>query len=127
MVICHRVTIVGLRWPSGPAIGRMFRREGAWIGVNGVCYSACVFILAGAVDRQMGKSDQVGIHRPYLGSTPENPLDAGQVKQAYSRTLQDMRSYLREMNVSPRLADDMLATEPEHNHILPKPSLGHIA
>jgi hypothetical protein len=29
-----------------------------------------------------------------------------------------MRSYLREMNVSPRLADDMLATEPEHNHIL---------
>jgi hypothetical protein len=36
----------------------------------------------------------------------------------YSRTLQDMRSYLRAMNVSPRLADDMLATEPEHNHIL---------
>jgi hypothetical protein len=113
----------GINSPGGNvaaamAIGRMLRREGAWIGVNGVCFSACVFILAGAVDRQIGKSDQVGIHRPYLLPTPEKPLEADQVKQAYSRTLQDMRSYLREMNVSPRLADDMLATEPENNHIL---------
>jgi hypothetical protein len=105
------------------AIGRMLRREGAWIGINGVCFSACVFILAGAVDRQIRKSDQVGIHRPYLQSTPENPLEADQVKQAYSRTLQDMRSYLREMNVSQRLADDMLATEPENNHILTETEL----
>jgi hypothetical protein len=34
-----------------------------------------------------------------------------------------MRSYLREMNVSPRLADDMLATEPENNHILTETEL----
>jgi ATP-dependent protease ClpP protease subunit len=104
--------------PAAMAIGRMFRREGAWIMVSGKCYSACVFVLAGAVDRHIRQSDQVGIHRPYMQTTPENPIVAGQVKQAYSRTLQDMRSYLREMNVSPRLADDMLATEPEHNHIL---------
>jgi ATP-dependent protease ClpP protease subunit len=105
------------------AIGRMLRREGAWIGVNGVCFSACVFILAGAVDRQIGRSDQVGIHRPYLRSTPEKPLAADQVMQAYSRMLQDMRAYLREMNVSQRLADDMLATEPENNHILTETEL----
>src|ERR1700692_2460228 len=104
--------------PAAMASGRMLRREGAWIGVNGVCFSACVFILAGAVDRQIGRSDQVGIHRPYLRSTPEKPLEAGEIKQAYSRMLQDMRDYLREMNVSQRLADDMLATEPENNHIL---------
>jgi hypothetical protein len=109
--------------PAAMAIGRMFRREGAWISVSGKCYSACVFVLAGAIDRQVGQSGQVGIHRPYLQSTPENPFDAGQVKQAYSRTLQDMRSYLREMNISPRLADDMLATEPEHNHILTQTEL----
>jgi hypothetical protein len=30
--------------PAAMAIGRMLRREGAWIGVNGVCFSACVFI-----------------------------------------------------------------------------------
>jgi hypothetical protein len=105
------------------SIGRMLRRENAWIGVNGVCFSACVFILAGAVDRQIGRSDQVGIHRPYLRSTPEKPLEADQVKQAYSRMLQDMRDYLREMNVSQRLADDMLATEPEDNDILTETEL----
>jgi ATP-dependent protease ClpP protease subunit len=104
--------------PAAMAIGRMLRREGAWIGVNGVCFSACVFVLAGAVDRQIGDSDLVGIHRPYLLSTPENSIEADQIKQTYSRALQDMRNYLREMNVSPRLADDMLATEPENNHIL---------
>jgi hypothetical protein len=32
--------------------------------------------------------------------------------------LQDMRTYLREMNVSERLANDMLATEPERVHVL---------
>jgi hypothetical protein len=32
--------------------------------------------------------------------------------------LQDMRAYLREMNVSERLADDMLATEPERVRML---------
>ena len=105
------------------AIGRMFRRDNAWLGVNGVCFSACVFMLAGAVDRQTGKLDQVGIHRPYLRSTPEKPLEADQIKQAYSRMLQDMRDYLREMNVSQRLADDMLATEPENNHILTEAEL----
>jgi hypothetical protein len=109
--------------PAAMAIGRMLRREGAWIGVNGVCFSACVFILAGAVDRQIGKSDQVGIHRPYLRSTPEKPLEADQVKRTYSRALQGMRNYLREMNVSPRLADDILATEPENNHILTEAEL----
>jgi hypothetical protein len=58
------------------AIGRMLRKENAWLGVNGVCISACVLILAGAVDRQIGKSDAVGIHRPYFGTTPRRPVTA---------------------------------------------------
>lgn len=107
-------------------IGRTFRRERAWLGVagpgpfrgDGVCMSACVLILAGAVDRYIGKSGRVGIHRPYLATTPEHPLTGDQVKNAYRAMLQDMRAYLREMNVSERLADDMLATEPERVHIL---------
>src|SRR4051794_12833247 len=43
--------------------------------------------------------------------------------QVYSRLLQEIRSYLQEMNVSPQLADDMLATEPENNHILTRNEL----
>ncbi len=105
------------------AVGRMLRRENAWIMVNGVCFSACVLILAGAVDRHIGKSGQVGIHRPYFGTTPDKPLRADEIKDAYLRMLQEMRAYLREMNVPQRLADDMLAVEPENNHILTEAEL----
>jgi len=37
--------------------------------------------------------------------------------------LQDIRSYLHEMNVSERLANDMLATPPERVHILTEAEL----
>jgi C4-dicarboxylate-specific signal transduction histidine kinase len=46
-----------------------------------------------------------------------------QVKYAYWTMLQNMRAYLREMNVSERLADDMLATEPEKVRILTQAEL----
>jgi hypothetical protein len=105
------------------AIGRLFRKERAWLSVDGVCFSACVLILAGAVDRHIGDSNEVGIHRPYFGTTPEKPLKADQVKQEYVQMLKDMRNYLREMNVPQRLADDMLAIEPEDNRILTKAEL----
>jgi ATP-dependent protease ClpP protease subunit len=95
------------------AIGRLLRKENAWLGINGVCISACVLILAGAIDRQIAKDGQVGIHRPYLSTNPQKPLTTDQVKAAYSLMLKELRAYLREMNVSSRLADDMLATEPE--------------
>jgi ATP-dependent protease ClpP protease subunit len=105
------------------AIGRMFRKERAHLQVNenSVCISACVLILAGAVERPV--SGAIGIHRPYLRTTPQQPLTANQVKDAYRTMLQDIRLYLREMNVSERLADDMLATEPERVHILTKAEL----
>jgi hypothetical protein len=74
-------------------------------------------ILAGAVERFVwGK---VGIHRPYLEIPPQNKSpSADEVKSAYERILQDIRAYLREMNVSQRLADDMLRFEPEKVHYL---------
>jgi hypothetical protein len=37
--------------------------------------------------------------------------------------LQDIRAYLREMDVSAQLADDMLATEPERIHVLTQAEL----
>jgi hypothetical protein len=94
------------------AIGRMFRKERAWLTVsnNGVCV---VLILAGAVERVFLER-KVGIHRPYLTTVPRTPMTAEQVKNAYRGALQEMRSYLREMNVSDRLANDMLTIEPEN-------------
>ena len=105
------------------AIGKMFRKENAHLQVDkdSVCISACVLVLAGAVDRLV--SGVVGIHRPYLVTTPRQSLTPDQIKDAYKRMLQEIRFYLRDMNVSERLADDMLATEPERVHILTRTEL----
>lgn len=118
----------GINSPGGSvsaamAIGRRFRKENAHLIVNGFCISACVLILAGAVDRQIGKSSIVGIHRPYLATTAQQNATPDQVKRDYGAMLQDIRSYLREMNVSEQLANDMLATPPERIHILTEAQL----
>jgi ATP-dependent protease ClpP protease subunit len=106
------------------AIGRMFRKERAWIMIpdGGVCISACVLVLAGAVERGI-RGSRVGIHRPYLGTTPQRMMTADQVKEAYKTMLASVRAYLREMNVSESLANDMLAVEPEKVHMLPDAEL----
>jgi hypothetical protein len=106
-------------------IGRMFRNDRAYIIVNpnDSCVSACVLILAGAVDRWLRKPARIGIHRPYLDTSPQKRLTADEVRESYGRLLQDLRAYLREMNVSERLADDMLAVEPEKVHYLTEAEL----
>ena len=91
--------------------------------VNRECISACVLILAGAVDRVIGKDAVVGIHRPYLASKPQQRLSPDRVREAYARMLQDIRAYLREMDIPERLADEMLATELERVHVLSQDEL----
>jgi hypothetical protein len=125
-------------------IGRMFRTERAWISLRpdmhkqaavwwtrtrtpeleraGNCVSACVLILAGAVERNLWLG-RVGIHRPYLDTTPQKPVTVDEAREGYGRLLHDLRGYLREMNVSERLADDMLAVEPEKVRYLNKAEL----
>ena len=116
--------------PAAMTIGRMFRREQKHLQVGFPmtgnsggpqnCISACVLILAGTVDREIGDSAIIGIHRPYLSNTT---LTTDQVMVVYADMLKDMRAYLREMNVSERLATDMLATEPESVHVLTRAEL----
>jgi hypothetical protein len=95
------------------AIGRMIRKERLTLLVSKghECVSACVMVLAGAVHR--GTYGKIGIHRPFfdppLGSEPLTP---DKVRSNYQTMLQELRGYLREMNVSERLADDMLAIDP---------------
>ena len=94
------------------AIGRLLRknRMTAQIPTSGQCSSACVFIYAGAVTR-LGHfhAGKLGIHQPFL-DIPTNTIDAEAIKNRYLASLQDMRKYLREMNVSEQLADEMLKT-----------------
>jgi hypothetical protein len=96
------------------AIGRMMRKERIWLLIprGGKCVSACTMILAGAAVRMLS-AGKVGIHRPYFDLSADSlpPTPAG-LRIIYEQMLRDMREYLREMNVSERLADDMLKVDP---------------
>lgn len=102
-------------------IGRLLRREsmGAEIAMKyppneGRCVSACVLIYAGAIHRSFyqPRFSKLGIHRPYL-EVPKQDLSSGKLQDIYRQTLEDVRAYMREMNVSERLAEAMFRIEPE--------------
>jgi hypothetical protein len=105
-------------------IGRLLRQEQAYVHIerDAKCLSACVLILAGAVNREM--QGAVGIHRPYF-EVPAGPIAADKINEVYQDMLQKMHLYFREMNVSEQLADAMLRIEPEDMHVLNAASLNN--
>ena len=78
------------------------------------CYSACVFVLAGAVKRFV--RGEVGIHRPY--STYVGKRDYESTQNEYRRTETAVRAYLREMNLPGQLFEEMVVVPPEKIRIL---------
>src|SRR5260370_32271993 len=76
----HQINSPGGSISAAMAIGRIFRREKASLQVkdNDVCLSACVLVLAGAVERPISRSAKVGIHRPYLETTSQGSMTADQ-------------------------------------------------
>lgn len=98
-------------------IGRLLRKMSAMVVVpiDGKCYSACVFIVAGGVTRILG-DDMIGIHRPYSTRTDER--DYATVQAEYNRIAALAKSYLQGMNVSPALYDAMVAVPPDKLRIL---------
>ncbi len=116
--------LVELDTPGGSvlaamAIGRLLRKEYATAQMRPytVCYSSCVFILAGAVTRTLMPESKVGIHRPYL-EVPQETVSPDKVRAILQKSLQDIRAYFREMNVSEQLADAMLQIDPEDVQLL---------
>ena len=99
------------------AIGRILRREDASAAVTqgSICLSACVLILAGGTYRELGGT--IGIHRPYF-PVPRTDVSPKDIASSYERMLQNMRAYLREMNLSEGLADAMLQVNPEQMRVL---------
>jgi hypothetical protein len=113
---------------SAMAIARILRKERANLQVRdgGVCISACVLVLARAVERVIPPATSIGIHRPYLATVPSPPAQrptAAQIAKEYGAMLDNIRSYLREMNVSEQLGIDMLAISPESVRILSEAEL----
>lgn len=97
-------------------IGRSLRKTGAvaTIGKSDVCFSACVFVLAGAPQRAIFGS--VGIHRPYSLRTGDISIEDAQ--RDYTRLMHLSKSYLIEMNLPDALYEAMIRTPPEELRVL---------
>lgn len=104
-------------------IGRIIhgQRYPATITAGARCVSACVLILAGAVQRII--DGNVGIHRPYFLSASDTNKSAEQIEDNYQSVLDVMRRYLQEMNVDVRLADQMLRIDPDRVRYLTRAEL----
>jgi ATP-dependent protease ClpP protease subunit len=100
--------------PAAMAIGRLLRmnRMTAYVKPHAFCLSSCVLIYAGAVAR-FGQNNlaRIGIHQPYF-PVPSQRVDADAVRKSYTAMLTNIRAYLREMNVSEQLADEMMKISP---------------
>jgi hypothetical protein len=104
-------------------MGRILRRYRAigFVEVQGVCYSSCIFLLAGAPYRIFGMGSRVGLHRPYsLDNTPMSTTD----RQARHDQLQrEIETYFKSMNVSARLYEAMVVVPPERLRIVSEDEL----
>ncbi len=108
-----RINSPGGNLDAAMAIGHLLRKNRMTIIIpkDGECVSACVMIYAGAVAR--ASFGRVGIHRPYLNQSISSQLQApDKLRSNYEQMLQTLRAYLRDMNVSERLAEDMLKIAP---------------
>ena len=47
-------------------IGELLRANDAMVWVQGECSSACVFVLAGGVERNLILDSKIGLHRPFF-------------------------------------------------------------
>jgi len=106
---------------SSMQIGRVMRevRAMAQMKSNDICYSSCVFLLAGAMYRAV--DGKVGIHRPYLPQA-EN-TDAEKEKSKYQAIQSDIEKYLTEMNIDARLYREMLLVPPQNMKVLNRAEL----
>jgi hypothetical protein len=97
-------------------IGRYLRSANALIAVAQHCNSSCVFLLAGATERinLSAAPGMVGVHRPYFQNAPAG----ADFEQIFSDMHTKVVAYLREMRLSPALADIMFAIPPEELGLL---------
>jgi hypothetical protein len=92
---------------AGIELGRFVRdkKGGVLVPDDATCASACILILAGGAYRHV--SGKLGIHRVFL-ETSSRAMTAADVKRTMTLRQEQLRGYFREMNISERLADDMM-------------------
>lgn len=103
-------------------LGRELRKRTATVVVeNATCASACVLVLAGAVERSVFSTASIVIHRPYRAE----PIVLGkeEAQRQYEARNAAIADYLREMNVPTSLLDAMLRVPSEAGYALSEDEL----
>jgi hypothetical protein len=115
--------VVALLSPGGSvmdalAIGRTLREAGLATRVEegAFCFSACPYILAGGVEREVHRDGRVGVHQHYFGESVILP--ALVAVENIQRGQAEVMGFLDEMGVSPLLMRHALETPPAEIYVL---------
>lgn len=99
-------------------IGRTIRETGLSVVVDAdaICFSACPYVLAGGVEREVSRRAYVGVHQHYFDENTYLPafllVSDIQVGQG------EVMNYLGEMGIDPMLMAKSLMTPPDEIYIL---------
>jgi len=91
-------------------MGRILRSNNAqtWVLAECNCDSACVFLLAGGVERVVSPGASLGLHRPSFGNEFFAGLTLEKARDMYEKLIDRCNSYFAEMGISQRLLEKML-------------------
>jgi hypothetical protein len=103
-------------------IAKFARRKGMWTQAGRRCYSSCVIILAGGIERLSAPVNNIGIHRPYSISISED-LNARSAKIKLGEISKLLKMTFREFNVPQDLAVEMMSISPTDVRILSEKEL----
>ena len=99
-------------------LGRTLRAAGLTTALRDgdICYSACPYLLAAGVSRDIPDGGSVGVHQHYFG---ENTLlPAFVAVENIQRGQGEVMGYLQEMGIDPLVMRHALVTPPDEIYVL---------
>lgn len=99
-------------------LGRYFRAEGLDTALRDgdICYSACPYLLAGGVSRDIPEGSSVGVHQHYFGQN--TLLPAFVAVEDIQRGQGEVMTYLDDMGIDPLVMRHALVTPPNEIYVL---------
>ena len=91
-------------------IGKVLRKHSAYVVVDkgSECSSACIFILAGGVVRNVLLGASLGLHRPFFEKKLFAGLNAENASKLYASLIEICQKYLSDMGINGDLFSEML-------------------
>ena len=100
------------------ALGRALRDAGLNTAMRAgdICYSACPYVLAAGVSREIPDTASVGVHQHYFGES--TLLPAFVAVEDIQRGQGEVMGYLDEMGIDPLVMQHALVTPPDEIYVL---------